>query len=352
MHVLTDKGIGYLPALDDPDVFHGTGSFEILSGKSLSSSQLPSYTKVFGDALIEIADKDLKVVAITAAMRDGTGTKPFSIKYPNRFFDVGIAEQHAVTMASAMALEGFKPIVTIYDTFLQRAYDQIVHDVCMQNSNVTFAIDRAGLVGEDGPTHHGVFDFAYLRHIPNVVIMAPKDENELRHMLYTATCYDGPISFRYPRGSGLGVPFDEELLQLPIGKAEVLKEGQDITLLAIGSMVSVSEIISAKLLTEYGVKCTVINARFVKPLDKETIVKYCKQTKLLVTLEEHSLHGGFGSAVLELLSNINLYKDTLRIGLEDEFTAHGDIKELKKEYGLDADSVVKKIMDKYKQKNN
>ncbi|SMB94904.1 1-deoxy-D-xylulose-5-phosphate synthase [Desulfonispora thiosulfatigenes DSM 11270] len=352
VHVITEKGRGYLPAQMNPDKFHGTGSFDVKTGKTRGSSTTPSYTKIFGDTLVQIAKKDFKIVAVTAAMADGTGTSNFAKEFPTRFFDVGIAEQHAVTMSSALALEGFKPVVAIYDTFLQRAYDQIIHDVCMQNSHVIFAIDRAGLVGQDGPTHHGVFDFAFLRHIPNMVIMAPKDENELRHMLFTATSHNGPIAIRYPRGNGLGVPLDAELKNLPIGKSEIIEEGTDLTLLAIGSMVSVALEVAHKLKDKCGLKCTVINARFVKPLDEETIINACKHTKGLVTLEEHSLQGGFGSAVLELLSDNQIHINTLRIGLEDKFTPHGAVKVLKEEYGLQADSIVEKVINKFKEKNS
>lgn len=352
IHVITQKGKGYLPAQQKPNIFHGTGAFDIKTGKAIGKSQIPTYTEVFGDTLKNLAGQDPKIVGITAAMGEGTGLNGFAQAYPERAYDVGIAEQHAVTMASALALEGFKPVVAIYSTFLQRAYDQIVHDVALQNSPVIFAIDRAGLVGEDGPTHHGIFDLAYLRHIPNLTIMAPKDENELQHMIFTATKHTkGPIAVRYPRGNGLGVKLDKEFEEIPIGKAEVLKKGEDITLLAIGNMVATALDV-AELLEEKGIKSTVINARFVKPLDKETIINSVKETKRLVTFEEHSLAGGFGSGVLELCADNNLSPQILRIGIEDLFPTHGNTKKLREVYGLTPEIIFEKINNEFKLGNN
>ncbi|NMA03030.1 MAG: 1-deoxy-D-xylulose-5-phosphate synthase [Clostridia bacterium] len=352
IHVITQKGKGYLPAQQKPNIFHGTGAFDIKTGKAIKKSQIPTYTEVFGDTLKNLAGQDPKIVGITAAMGEGTGLNGFAQAYPERAYDVGIAEQHAVTMASALALEGFKPVVAIYSTFLQRAYDQIVHDVALQNSPVIFAIDRAGLVGEDGPTHHGIFDLAYLRHIPNLTIMAPKDENELQHMIFTATKHTkGPIAVRYPRGNGLGVKLDKEFEEIPIGKAEVLKKGEDITLLAIGNMVATALDV-AELLEEKGIKSTVINARFVKPLDKETIINSVKETKRLVTFEEHSLAGGFGSGVLELCADNNLSPQILRIGIEDLFPTHGNTKKLREVYGLTPEIIFEKINNEFKLGNN
>lgn len=352
VHVITQKGKGYLPAQKKPNIFHGTGAFDIKTGKAIGKSPVPTYTKVFGDTLLKLAQEDSKIVGITAAMGEGTGLNDFAKVYPNRAFDVGIAEQHAVTMASALALEGFKPVVAIYSTFLQRAYDQAVHDVALQNSPVIFAIDRAGLVGEDGPTHHGIFDLAYLRHIPQFTIMAPKDENELQHMLFTASKYTkGPIAIRYPRGNGLGVKLDTEFKQLPIGKAEILRDGEDITLLAIGNMVDPALKVS-EMLAERNISSTVINARFVKPLDQETILNSLKKTKRLVTLEEHSLAGGFGSSVLELCADNKLYPQTLRIGIKDVFPTHGNTKTLREVYELTPELIYERIINDFKLENN
>lgn len=344
VHVITQKGKGYLPAEQNPDKFHGIGAFDVQTGKVRKSKNIPTYTQVFSDTLIKLGEINSKILGITAAMGQGTGISNFENKFPKRSFDVGIAEQHAVTMAAALALDGFKPVVAMYSTFLQRAYDQVVHDVALQNAPVIFALDRAGLVGEDGPTHHGVFDISFLRHIPNMVIMAPKDENELQHMLYTASLHNGPSSLRYPRGSGLGVPLDAKFNQLSIGQAEIIQEGKDLTLLAIGNMVKVATDTAEILAKEKGISCTVINARFIKPLDKETILECLNKTKGLVTLEEHALEGGFGSAVLELLEKENISnKKVLRIGLEDKFATHGKVDILRDIYGLTSTKVVEKI---------
>lgn len=347
VHVITQKGRGYLPAQKHPDKFHGTGSFNIETGQSLKKNSTVSYTEVFSDTLIKLGQKHTNLLAITAAMGSGTGTAKFAEKFPDRYFDVGIAEQHAVTMASALALEGYKPVVAIYSTFLQRAYDQILHDVALQKAPVCLVLDRAGLVGEDGPTHHGVFDFSYLRHIPNMVVMAPKDENELQHMLNTAVKYNGPISIRFPRGNGLGVDIEENIKEISIGKAEILQEGSDLTLLAIGNMVKTAQEVAEILSQEKGLKSTVINARFVKPLDKEVILSACKKTNALVTLEEHCLEGGFGSAVLELLQKNDTMPKTLRIGLADEFVTHGNVDILREHYGLTPRKIVEKIYKKF-----
>ncbi|MBQ3509419.1 MAG: 1-deoxy-D-xylulose-5-phosphate synthase [Peptococcaceae bacterium] len=346
VHVVTRKGKGYEPAEKNPDLFHGVGAFDVATGQVKSKSTIPTYTSVFGKTLTALGKEDSRIVGITAAMGKGTGINIFQEQFPQRTIDVGIAEEHAVTMAAAMALDGYKPVVAIYSTFLQRAYDQILHDVALQNAPVVFCLDRAGIVGDDGPTHHGLFDFSYLRHIPGMVCMAPKDENELRHMLYSALQYDCPVSVRYPRGAGLGVPMEETLHQLPLGKAEVLQQGNRVTLLAIGSMVAVAQQAAAKLQAELGITPTVINARFVKPLDEETILPYAKNSELLVTLEEHMLEGGFGSAVLELLNKNNVDSShVLRIGIGDEFVPHGKTDLLKQLAGLDADSVAAKVKE-------
>ena len=347
IHVETKKGKGYAPAEKNPDLFHGVSPFHIHTGELKKKSVLPSYTSVFGKTLTQLGAQDNRIVGITAAMGKGTGINIFQEQFPDRTIDVGIAEEHAVTMAAAMALDGYKPVVAIYSTFLQRAYDQVMHDVALQNAPVVFCLDRAGLVGDDGPTHHGIFDISYLRHIPNMVCMAPKDENELRHMLYSALSYDCPVAVRYPRGEGLGVPMDEALQILPLGKAEVLQEGSRITLLALGSMVHIAQEAAARISEETGITPTVINARFAKPLDAETILRYAAQDTLLVTLEEHAVTGGFGSAVLELFNQHGLdTRNVITIGIADSFVQHGNTARLKEMQGLDTDSIVTKIKER------
>lgn len=347
IHVETKKGKGYAPAEKNPDLFHGVSPFHIQTGELKKKAVLPSYTSVFGKTLAQLGAQDNRIVGITAAMGKGTGINIFQEQFPDRTIDVGIAEEHAVTMAAAMALDGYKPVVAIYSTFLQRAYDQVMHDVALQNAPVVFCLDRAGLVGDDGPTHHGIFDISYLRHIPNMVCMAPKDENELRHMLYSALSYDCPVAVRYPRGEGLGVPMDEALQILPLGKAEVLQEGSRITLLALGSMVHIAQEAAARISEETGITPTVINARFAKPLDAETILRYAAQDTLLVTLEEHAVTGGFGSAVLELFNQHGMdTRNVLTIGIADSFVQHGNTARLKEMQGLDTDSIVTKIKER------
>lgn len=347
IHVETKKGKGYAPAEKNPDLFHGVSPFHIQTGELKKKSVLPSYTSVFGKTLTQLGAQDNRIVGITAAMGKGTGINIFQEQFPDRTIDVGIAEEHAVTMAAAMALDGYKPVVAIYSTFLQRAYDQVMHDVALQNAPVVFCLDRAGLVGDDGPTHHGIFDISYLRHIPNMVCMAPKDENELRHMLYSALSYDCPVAVRYPRGEGLGVPMDEALQILPLGKAEVLQEGSRITLLALGSMVHIAQEAAARISEEAGITPTVINARFAKPLDAETILRYAAQDTLLVTLEEHAVTGGFGSAVLELFNQHGMdTRNVITIGIADSFVQHGNTARLKEMQGLDTDSIVAKIKER------
>jgi 1-deoxy-D-xylulose-5-phosphate synthase len=302
-HVLTKKGKGYAPAEANPTYFHGVGSFEIKTGNGIcSEGGRPSYTEVFGSKLTQLSQKNNKIVAVTAAMPEGTGLSVFSQAFPERFFDVGIAEQHAVTFAAGLATEGFRPVVAIYSTFLQRAYDQILHDVCLESHPVVFALDRGGIVGEDGPTHHGLFDLCYLRSMPNMVVMAPKDENELQHMLKTAIEHSGPIAFRYPRGCGFGVPLAREPQALPVGKAEVMVEGTDLVLFAIGATV-MPTLKAAERLLKKGVSCTVVNSRFVKPLDENLIISLAEKIPNIVTVEENVICGGFGSAVLECLAD-------------------------------------------------
>ena len=342
LHVTTKKGKGYKPAENNPVYFHGINSFDINTGENLkSNSSIPSYTDVFGEIMVKLAKSDKKIVAITAAMPEGTGLVEFEKLYNKRFFDVGIAEQHAVTFAAGLASQGLKPVVAIYSTFLQRAYDQILHDVCLESLPVVFALDRGGIVGEDGPTHHGLFDYAYLRNIPNITIMAPKDENELARMIKTAICYDKPIAFRYPRGKAEGVKINENIKTIEIGKAELLKDGHDILIIGIGKIVQ-QALKASKELENIGISVAVINARFVKPLDKNLILKIAQKTKKIITVENHVLDAGFGSAVLELLADNGKFNYKIkRIGISDKFVTHGSPEILHKEYNIDVSAIVK-----------
>ena len=342
LHVSTTKGKGYRPAETNPTHFHGVAPFEVVTGDAIKSqSPVPSYTQVFGKTLIELAEQNPRIVAITAAMPEGTGLTDFSNFFPKRFFDVGIAEQHAVTFSAGLATEGLKPVVAIYSTFLQRAFDQIIHDVCMEKLPVVFAIDRGGIVGEDGPTHNGLFDFSYLRMIPHMVVMAPKDENELRHMLKTAVDHPGPIALRYPRGQGEGVAMDEPPSPLPIGKGEIISHGDDLLILAIGKTVGTA-IKARELLIHENITATVVNARFVKPLDQELILGLARKTKKIITVEDHVKTGGFGTAVLECLADNGLVDVVVRrIGVDDTFVEHGTQAELREKYEIDASSIVK-----------
>ena len=337
IHVLTKKGKGYKPAEDNPSLFHGVGPFDIKTGKIIKGKGgTASYTAIFGSALCKLAAEDERITAITAAMPDGTGLSAFAKEFPGRFFDVGIAEQHGVTFAAGLAAEGLRPVFAVYSTFLQRAYDQVFHDVCLQNLPVTFALDRGGVVGSDGPTHHGVFDISYLRHLPNMTLMAPKDENELQHMLATAIELGRPAAIRYPRGNGHGVPLDQTLQPIPIGRAELLREGGDGTLLALGSMV-VPALEAAAMLEElHNIRLTVVNARFVKPLDSALILELAGKSGTLITLEENALQGGFGTAVLELLEEHGLSGTrVLRLGYPDSYIPQGEQHELRAMLGLD-----------------
>ena len=345
IHVITKKGKGYAPAEESPNKFHGTGPFEVETGKKITNPNAPiTYTEVFGNTVIELAKEDKNIVAITAAMPDGTGLTPFSKEFPERFFDVGIAEQHAVTAAAGMAAAGLNPVVAVYSTFMQRAYDSVMHDICMQNLHVTLCLDRAGLVGDDGFTHHGVFDYAYLRSMPNMTVMAPKDEDELRHMLKTAVDMNTPVAVRYPRGSGVGVAMSDSLEALPLGKAEVLREGSDVCLWAIGTMVESAEKL-AEQLAEQGINAGVVNMRFAKPIDKELLLAHAEKYKKIVTLEEGCLRGGVGSAVLEALNEAQLLGTckVLNFGIPDEFILHGDKQRLFQDIGLDVETMVGKI---------
>lgn len=332
LHVLTKKGKGYAPAEKDSAAFHGVGAFDVLTGASLKPSK-PSYTNVFSSTLIELAQLDKRVVAITAAMPEGTGLAMFSERFPDRFFDVGIAEQHAITFAAGLAKDGFIPVTAIYSTFLQRAYDQVFHDVCLQNLPVVFALDRAGLVGQDGATHHGLFDIAYLRHLPNMIVAAPKDEAELRHLLYTAVRCGSPMAVRYPRGNCIGVDISSPMKEIPIGRAETLKSGDDLTILALGTMVQPSLEAAARLEMS-GVSTSVINVRFVKPLDEAALLKAAASRYGIVTVEEGALMGGFGSAVLELLDERGVRCPVKRCGVPDEYIEHGTQEELRAMLGL------------------
>ncbi len=334
VHVLTVKGKGYQPAEDDPFKHH-SASIKVESTKPVAAK----YMDVFGTTLTELARADDRIVAITAAMPDGTGLLPFAKEHPERFFDVGIAEQHAVTFAAGLAAQGMRPVAAIYSTFLQRAFDQVVHDVCIQKLPVIFAMDRAGLVGDDGRTHHGVFDFAYLRALPNMVLMAPKDEDELRHMLKTAIDYErGPIALRFPRGSGVGASMLADPYALPIGRGEVLREGGDLTIIAIGATVLPS-IRASEILAETGIEATLINARFVKPLDEALILDAVRRTGIALTVEEAMLAGGFGSAVMELLTREGVSARIDCLGLPDRFFDHAAQQSLRKQAGIDAESI-------------
>jgi 1-deoxy-D-xylulose-5-phosphate synthase len=344
VHVITTKGKGYPPAEENPGNFHGIGPFDRKSGKARAAKGAPqSYTAVFGNTLLKLAEEDEKIVAITAAMRDGTGLAPFAARFPQRFFDVGIAEQHALTFAAGLSTEGMRPVTAIYSTFTQRAYDQVFHDVCLQKLGVTLALDRAGIVGDDGPTHHGVFDLSYLRHLPEMVVMSPKDENELQHMLKTAIYLGRPVGLRYPRGAGAGVPLDLELSSLTIGKGELLTEGSDVIIAAIGVTVLPS-LKAASLLKEKGISAGVINARFVKPLDRELLVSQSRRTGCIVTVEENALQGGFGSAVLELLEEEKAFDIRIRrLGIPDGFIEHGSQAQLRKDLGIDAEGIASSV---------
>ena len=343
LHVLTQKGKGYPPAEEDACRWHRCDAFDIETGEPVSASSRHTFTRAFGDTLVELAEADSRLVAITAAMRDGTGLSAFAERFPDRFFDVGMAEQTAVAFAAGLAARGLRPVVAIYSTFLQRAYDQILHDVALQNLRVVFALDRAGLVGEDGPTHHGAFDLSYLRHIPGLAIMAPADLEELAAMLKFALQHPGPVALRYPRGEGAG-----SLCGSPdpiaLGQARVLMPGEDLTLFAVGSMVGPA-LAAAERLREQGVKAGVVNARFVKPLDERLLCELAQETGRVVTIEENSLPGGFGSAVLEALSAANLARiPVLRLGLPDEFVGQGPREWLLESAGLGAEQIAEQAL--------
>lgn len=355
VHCHTVKGKGYEPAEEDPILWHGVVPFDRSKGVFTSAApaaastpapkKLPSYTGVFADTVTELASADRSVVAITAAMPSGTGLDRVAKTLPEQVFDVGICEQHAVTYAAGLACEGLKPVVAIYSTFLQRGYDQVVHDVCIQKLPVTFAIDRGGVVGNDGETHQGVFDIAYLRTIPHMTIMSPKDENELRHMLYTAVHLGAPVAVRYPRGNGLGVPLDAQLTALPVGRSEILRSGSDALIIGFGPIVNNALDAATTLAREHGIECTVINARFAKPLDNELLAQELPKYGVVCTIEDHAVAGGFGAAVLELVNDtgIQVRAPIQRFGVGDAFVAHGSQSEQHALHGYDAPSIVQFI---------
>jgi 1-deoxy-D-xylulose-5-phosphate synthase len=344
VHVLTTKGKGYKPAEDNPGSFHGIGPFDIATGKPQSSSKPASYTEVFGSTMVQMARTEKKLAAISAAMVTGTGLTRFAEEFPERFFDVGIAEQHAVTFAAGLAVEGILPVVAIYSSFFQRSLDQIIHDICIPNLPVTLAIDRGGVVGDDGPTHHGVFDLSFLRFIPNMVLMAPKDEEELRHMLYTAVLHKGPAAVRYPRGPGEDVLLTGDLQRIEIGKAEVLLEGGDILLLPIGNRVHPA-LRAAEGLKKIGIDAAVINPRFIKPLDADLICTWAARTGRVVTIEDNVRQGGFGSSILELFSRRRLFGiQTCTLAHPDLFIEHGPQRTLWKDNNLDSPAIIRAAM--------
>ncbi len=348
LHVVTKKGKGYPPAEKNPEQFHGTGAFNIKTGKPRGREKRLSYSAVFGEALLQLASKDHKIVAITAAMASGTGLISFARRFPARFFDVGIAEGHALTFAAGMASQGLKPVAAIYSTFLQRGYDQIVHDICLQNLPVVLAIDRAGLVGEDGPTHHGVFDISFLRHIPNLLLMHPKNGEELPGMLAAALAHPGPAALRYPRGTTELTRIKSGFGPLPVGKAETVKEGRDGVFWAVGSMVGTAES-AAELLSADGLDFGVVNTRFIKPLDKPLLLAAARKGKKIVTLEEHILAGGLGSAVWEALEEEGLEETSVfRIGIPDKFIEHGSISQLREICGLTPEQVAGAVKKRFK----
>ncbi len=348
LHVVTKKGKGYKPAEEKPTKFHGVGVFDVDTGDTIGKSNCITFTQAFSNTLVKLAEKDPSITAITAAMPEGTGLDAFRDKFPSRYFDVGIAEEHAATFAAGLAAGGMKPVVAIYSTFIQRCYDQIIHDVALQKLPVVFALDRAGLVGEDGPTHHGVFDLSFLREVPNLIVAAPADENELQHLLKTALDAKAPFVLRYPRGSGFGVEMDAAPKRLEIGKGVWLKKGKDLNILAIGNRVHPA-MQAAALLAEKGIDCGVANMRFVHPLDTHLIDEALKLSRRIVTVEDNMLAGGFGSAVAEYVSDKQADFKLLRLGIGDEFVEHGKVAQLYDQLGLNAEEMTKHIL-KWKNK--
>ncbi len=337
LHVITKKGKGYTFSEMDPERFHGVSEFDTVTGEPKKESK-PTYTDVFGSTLLTLAERDEKIVAITAAMSLGTGLSRFAKAFPDRFFDIGIAEEHAVTFAAALSLTGFKPFVAIYSTFLQRAYDQILIDVCLQRIPICLCLDRGGIVGQDGPTHQGVFDLSYLRHMPNMVLMAPKDENELRNMLFSAYSYGSPVAIRYPKGEVVGVKMDENFSLIPLGKWEILKDGKDVFIIGCGTMVNEAYLAAYELDRE-GISCGVVNGRFIKPVDYEMLKEIGGRCKRILTVEENSIVGGFGAAVMEALSDLDIIIPVKRLGVPDTFLSHGTQLTLRRKLGLTSEGI-------------
>ncbi|GAB6065785.1 1-deoxy-D-xylulose-5-phosphate synthase [Aquifex pyrophilus] len=343
LHVYTKKGKGYKPAEENPVKWHGVAPYKVESGEIIKKSSPPTWTSVFGKALVELAERDEKIVAITPAMREGSGLVEFAKRFPDRFFDVGIAEQHACTFAAGLAAEGMRPVAAYYSTFLQRAYDQVIHDVALQNLPVTFAIDRAGLVGDDGPTHHGVFDLSYMRCVPNMVVCAPKDEQELRDLLYTGIYSGKPFALRYPRGAAYGVP-TEGFNKIEIGTWEELIQGEDAVILAVGYPVYQAVTAAERLLKE-GIKVGVVNARFVKPMDEKMLEELASRYELFITVEDNTVVGGFGSGVLEFFARKGIMKRVVNLGVPDRFIEHGKQDILRRLVGIDAESIEKAVKE-------
>ena len=341
LHAITQKGRGFSPALESVKKFHGLGPYDPETGETKPAGQ-KTYSEIFAESLTKLANSNNKVVAITAAMPNGTALDLFRPHHPNRYFDVGIAEEHAVLFAAGMATKGYRPFCAIYSTFLQRAFDQVVHDVALQNLPVVFCMDRGGLSGDDGPTHHGLFDISYLRGVPNLIHMDPKDENELQDMMFTALQHDGPSAIRYPRGTGPGMPVKDVPQALEIGKAEVLREGSDVAIFALGGMVAEAERLAGLLRSE-GQSAAVINARFAKPVDHECIARFGRRCGVLITMEDHVLAGGFGSAVLESLSGQGIDTPIIRVGWPDEFIEHGKVDALRAKYGLTGEAALERV---------
>jgi len=341
LHAITQKGRGFQPALDKQKKFHGLGPYDPDTGETAPAGQR-TYSEVFADTLVKLADENPKVVAITAAMPNGTALDLFRPHHPRRYFDVGIAEEHAVIFAAGLATMGFRPVCAIYSTFLQRAFDPIVHDVCLQNLPVVFCMDRGGLSGDDGPTHHGLFDISYLRGIPNIVHMIPKDEDELADMMYTALQHPGPTAVRYPRGIGPGATVKAHPVALPIGKAEIICDGDEIAIFGLGALMPMARQLAAEL-QKQGFSAAVINPRFVKPLDRDTIAEYARRAGVLVTMEDHVLMGGFGSAVLEALNDMQIEVPVIRIGWPDRFIEHGKVDQLRAKYGISVEAALEKL---------
>jgi len=340
LHALTKKGKGFEPALQKQKKFHGLGAFDPNTGETKPSVQ-PTYSEIFADTLVKLADRDERVVGITAAMPNGTALDRFQPKHPNRYFDVGIAEEHAVLFAAGMATKGYRPFCAIYSTFLQRAFDQVVHDVALQRLPVTFCMDRAGLSGDDGPTHHGLFDISYLRGVPNLVQMSPKDEDELADMMFTALQHDGPCAIRYPRGSGAGLKPKQQPQALPIGEAEIVRDGEQVAIFSIGNMLPLATEAAERLEAE-GFSTAVVNARFIRPLDRNALLHYARSAGLVITFEDHVLNGGFGSAVLEEISAAGVAVPVVRVGWPDQFIEHGSVDALRKKYGVSVDAAIEK----------